>query len=132
MTQKQFGLFLLLSLLLLALLFSMRQHARATFLEQRESFVTFEQKARGLAWLKEKFQDKKWRRHQIENLKRISMPESVKERSGAEIYTFSGLDREKLQRLLRKLENSTLLIRKLDILKEEKRAEASVVVEIAK
>ncbi len=132
MTSKAFGLSTLVAVLLVALFFSMRQNAKMAFMEQRGSYVTFEQKARSISWLKEKFQDKKWRRHQIENLKRICAPESVKERTGVEIYTFSDLDRGKLQRLLRKLENSTLLIRKLDIFKEEKGAVATLVVEISK
>lgn len=115
MSQKNVLLFSLLSLLLLLLLYNMERHAREDFLAQKAQLVTFEKEAKEIGMLKKRFGDKKATRRALESLKRISTPQKEFVKGSSRVLVFEQLDGDKLNALLRKIANSGIVLKRLQV-----------------
>ena len=115
MSQKNILLFALVSVLMLLVIYNMKQNAKATFLSQKEQLVTFEKEAKEIGQLKKRFADKRANRRLLETLKRIAKPSKELDKSKEKILEFDQLNAQKLNALLRKIENSSLKIKRLTV-----------------
>jgi len=115
MSQKNILLFSLLSLLLLLLLYNMERHAREDFLAQKAQLATFEKEAKEIGMLKKRFGDKKTTQRALESLKRISTPQKEFVKGSSRILVFEQLNGNKLNALLRKIANSGIVIKRLQV-----------------
>ena len=115
MSQKNILLFAVVSLLMLLVIYNMKQNAKATFLSQKEQLVTFEKEAKEIGQLKKRFADKRANRRLLETLKRIAKPSKELDKSKEKILEFDQLNAQKLNALLRKIENSSLKIKRLTV-----------------
>ena len=115
MSQKNILLFALVSLLMLLVIYNMKQNAKATFLSQKEQLVTFEKEEKEIGQLKKRFADKRANRRLLETLKRIAKPSKELDKSKEKILEFDQLNAQKLNALLRKIENSSLKIKRLTV-----------------
>ncbi|RUM68073.1 MAG: hypothetical protein DSZ05_01690 [Sulfurospirillum sp.] len=131
MSQKNILLFALISFLLILLLYNIKQNARAEFVAQKEQLMTFEKEAKEIGQLKKRFADKRANRRLLETLKRIAKPSRELDKTKEKILEFEGLDAQKLNALLRKIENSSLKIKRLRV-KRIDDLHADVHLEIAK
>ncbi len=113
MSQRNLFLFVLLSLLLLGLLYSMKQNAYKAFVEQKTQLQTFEKEAKEIGMLKKRFSDKKVKQRTLLTIKRIATPQKEFVKGNLKILVFDQLDGRKLNALLRKIENSGLQIKRL-------------------
>ena len=115
MSQKNILLFTVVSVLMLLVIYNMKQNAKATFLSQKEQLVTFEKEAKEIGQLKKRFADKRANRRLLETLKRIAKPSKELDKSKEKILEFEQLKAQKLNALLRKIENSSLKIKRLTV-----------------
>ncbi len=115
MSQKNILLFALVSVLMLLVIYNMKQNAKSTFLSQKEQLVTFEKEAKEIGQLKKRFADKRANRRLLETLKRIAKPSKELDKSKEKILEFDQLNAQKLNALLRKIENSSLKIKRLTV-----------------
>jgi hypothetical protein len=115
MSQKNILLFALLSVLLLFMVYRMRDDARDAFVSQKEQVSTFEKEAKEIAMLKKRFSDKKGTKNALERLKRIATPKKEFVKGKSKILVFDQLDTAKLNALMRKIANSGLVIKHLTI-----------------
>jgi hypothetical protein len=115
MSQKNILLFALLSVLLLFMVYRMRDDAREAFVSQKEQVSTFEKEAKEIAMLKKRFGDKKGAKNALERLKRIAPPQKEFVKGKSKIVVFDQLDTAKLNALMRKIANSGLVIKHLTI-----------------
>lgn len=115
MSQKNILLFAVVSVLMLLVIYNMKQNAKATFLSQKEQLVTFEKEAKEIGQLKKRFADKRANRRLLETLKRIAKPSKELDKSKEKILEFDQLNAQKLNALLRKIENSSLKIKRLTV-----------------
>ncbi len=131
MSQKNIILFGLLSLLLLLLFYTMKQRAKEEFLAQKAQLVTFEKEAREIGELKKRFSDRRTNQRVLGTLKRIASPSKAYEKGKLKILEFDQLNAQKLNTLLRKIENSGLKIKRLSVSRIDD-LHAKVHLEIAK
>jgi hypothetical protein len=110
-------LFGVLAIVLLVFTYLKKDDARDSYMKQKEELLTFEKEAKELGVLKNK-QNKKTVQRVIQNLKKIQAPSKNFKKSGTRVLVFSELDASKLNRVIKKLQNSTLEIVKLDIIRE--------------
>ena len=115
MSQKNILLFAVVSVLMLLVIYNMKQNAKVTFLSQKEQLVTFEKEAKEIGQLKKRFADKRANRRLLETLKRIAKPSKELDKSKEKILEFDQLNAQKLNALLRKIENSSLKIKRLTV-----------------
>jgi len=131
MSQKNILLFALVSLLAILVVYNMKQNAKAEFVTQKEQLVTFENEAREIGQLKKRFADKRANRRLLETLKRIAKPSKEMDKSKEKILEFERLNAQKLNALLRKIENSSLKIKRLTVRRIDD-LHANVRLEVAK
>ena len=131
MSQKNILLFALVSLLAILVVYNMKQNAKAEFVTQKEQLVTFEKEAREIGQLKKRFADKRANRRLLETLKRIAKPSKEMDKSKEKILEFERLNAQKLNALLRKIENSSLKIKRLTVRRIDD-LHANVRLEVAK
>ncbi len=115
MTQKQSLLFFLLASLLVGLMYSMASRAKGDFFAQKERLELFSKDAKSLAALKSKFADKKSKQRTIKRLEHIATASKDFKKSDARVLVYEDLSANVLANLLRKIQNSTLAIKKLEI-----------------
>ncbi len=115
MSQKNLIIFAVVSILVLLLANSFKNSAYEEYLQQKEQLVTFEKEAEEIGALKKRFGDKKSANRFINNLKRVASPSNEKNRGNSIIYDFDDLNNQKLNLLLRKIENSGIKIKELKI-----------------
>ena len=115
MSQKNILLFVLVSVLILSVIYSMKENAKAVFLSQKEQLATFEKEAIEIGQLKKRFADKRANKRLLETLKRIAKPSRELDKSKEKILEFDQLNTQKLNTLLRKIENSSLKIKRLTV-----------------
>jgi len=111
--------------------YNMKQNAKAEFVTQKEQLVTFEKEAREIGQLKKRFADKRANRRLLETLKRIAKPSKEMDKSKEKILEFERLNAQKLNALLRKIENSSLKIKRLTVRRIDD-LHANVRLEVAK
>jgi len=131
MSQKNIILFAIVSVLLLLFVYNMKQNAYKEFLAQKEQLSTFEKEAKEIGALKKRFADKKANQRLLATLKRIAVPSKELEKSKRKILEFDQLNAQKLNALLRKIENSSLKIKRLAVDRTDD-LHAKVRLEIAK
>ncbi len=129
MSLKRSILFLFALVLALFLLFMMGQNAKKSYEKEKENIEIFAQEAKSLSTLKRKFGDKKAFSRAVSTLTRIAKPSKDYKKSDVRILLFENLAPSTLNNLLRKIENSTLLLKKLEITRQNS-ATASVRLEI--
>ncbi len=131
MTQKQSLLFFILAILLLFMVYMMGNNAKKSFFSEKESLEHFSKEAKSLATLKSKFSDKKSVQRTIKTLKRIAKVSKDYKKSDVRVLLYEDLSTATLGNLLRKIQNSTLNIKKLEI-KRLSETKASLRLEIKK
>ncbi len=115
MTQKQSLLFFILAFLLLFMVYMMGNNAKKSFFSEKESLELFSKEAKSLATLKNKFGDKKIVQRTIKTLNRIARATKDYKKSDVRVLMYEELSTATLGNLLRKIQNSTLNIKKLEI-----------------
>ena len=115
MTQKNTLIFIIVALLLLLLAYNMKSDAYHTYLEQKEQLVTFKKEAQEIGALKKRFKDKSAIRRLIDSLQRIAKPTKDYSKSKVRILVFENLQNSALNAILRKVENSGLKVKKLEV-----------------
>ena len=115
MSQKNLIIFTVISVAILLIADSFRKSAYGEYLQKKEQFVLFKKEAKEISALKKRFGDKRNAKKFINMLKRVVHPSSEKSRADSLIYDFENLNNQKLNLLLRKIENSGLKIKELTI-----------------
>jgi competence protein ComGC len=115
MSQKNIILFAIVSVLLLLLVHNLKQNAKEAFLMQKGQLVTFEKEAKEIGQLKRRFSDKQANMRTLNTLKRISKPSKEFDKGKKKVLEFDQLTVQKLNALLRKIENSSLKIKRLSV-----------------
>ncbi len=131
MTQKQSLLFFLLAFLILVLVYTMGINAKKNFFVEKNNVELFSKDAKSLASLKNKFADKKSRQRTIKSLERIAQADKDFKKSDVRVLVYENLSVTVLANLLRKIQNSTLTIKNLEIRRQDA-AKASLRMEIKK
>lgn len=99
--------------MVLFVLYMMGANAKKQYFAEQENLALFTQEAKSLAGLKSKFGDKKVMQRTLKTLMRIAPVGKDFKRSDARVLVFENLSASTLDALLRKIENSTLNIKKL-------------------
>jgi hypothetical protein len=115
MSQKQSLLFFLVAFLLLFTLYMMGANAKRDYFREKENLELFAQEAKSLAGLKSKFGDKKVLERTIKSLNRIATPSRDFKKSDIRVLVYENLSSSKLNTLLRKIGNSTLNLKRVEI-----------------
>jgi len=118
MTQNRFLLFLALGFVLLLFTYIQKEKSKDAYISQKEDLLVFEKEAKELGGLKSKHKDKKITKRTIASLQKIKASSKDFTRSDSRVLEFDGLDKRVLNQLIKKIQNSTLEIRKLDIIRE--------------
>ncbi len=131
MSQKNLIVFAVVSMLVLLLANGYKKSSYEEYLQKKKQLVTFEKEAEEISVLKKRFGDKKSARRLINTLKRVASPTNEKSRPGSVVYDFDNLNNQKLNLLLRKIENSGIKIKELKITRVQPQ-KAKVRLEVAK
>ncbi len=115
MTQKNTLIFVVVSILLLALFYHLKSDAKEDYFEQKKQLVLFQKEAKEIGALKKRFKDKSMTRRLIASLERISKPTKDQSKSKVRVLVFENLGNNALNAILRKVENSGLKVKKLQI-----------------
>ncbi len=115
MTQKNTFIFIIVSVLLLLMVYNMKNNAYHTYIEKKEQLVTFKQEAREIGALKKRFKDKSATRRLISTLEKLAKPSKDYDKSKVHILVFENLPNNVLNAILRKIENSGLKVKKLEV-----------------
>ncbi len=102
-------------LLLLFVLYMMGNNAKKAYVSQKSALERFESQAHSLATLKEKFGDKNAMNRTLKTLERIAPVSKDLQKSSSRLLMYDNISATTLGNLLRKIENSTLNIKKLEI-----------------
>lgn len=124
-------MFVALALVLLLFVYIQKERAKDVYISEKEALLVFEKEAKELGSLKSKHKDKKLITRAIASLQRIKATSKDFTKSDSRVLEFDGLDKRVLNQLIKKIQNSTLEIRKLDIIRESK-STAKLRVEIKK
>ncbi len=131
MTQKRFILFAVFSLVLLLFVYIKKESAKKEYLSKKIELLDFEKEAKELATLKSKYKDKKTITRLISSLKRIKVPSKDFTKQDIRVLEFEKLDIRALNQLIKKIQNATFVITKLEIIRESD-TDAKLRVEIKK
>ncbi|HIP02208.1 MAG TPA: hypothetical protein EYH01_07185 [Campylobacterales bacterium] len=131
MSRNRFLMFAALGLVLLLFTYIQKERAKDAYMSQKEDLLVFEKEAKELGGLKSKHGDKKAISRSVSTLLKIKAPSKDFTKSNSRVLEFEGLDKRVLNQLIKKIQNSTLEIRKLDIIRESASA-AKLRVEIKK
>ncbi len=115
MSQKQSLFFITGLLAILIVVFMLGNNAKKSYLQEKQVLETFEREASSLGVLKRKFGDKKVYERTIKNLNRIAAPSKDFKKGDRRVQIYENLSPSTLNVLLRKIANSTLNIKKLEI-----------------
>jgi ABC-type multidrug transport system fused ATPase/permease subunit len=114
MSKKYSLLFIALSLLLIVASYILAYNAKREYKEELKSLKSFEVEAHSLARLKKKF-DKKSDQRVINSLNRIKQASKDYKKANSRVLVFENLSPSTFSQLLRKIENSTLIVKNLSI-----------------
>ncbi len=115
MSQKNLIIFVVSSILVLLIAYSMKNSAQKEYMQSKQELTVFDKEVKELAALKKRFGNKKNIKRVIETLKRAVKPSSEKNRGATILYDFENLNNQKLNVLLRKIENSGIKVKELRI-----------------
>lgn len=118
MSRDRFILFTLLAVILLVFTYVKKENAKDVYMSQKEDLLIFEKEAKELGGLKSKHKDKKLIQKTLRYLQKIKAPSKDYTKSDSRVLEFENLDKSLLNQLIKKIQNSTLEIRKLDIIRE--------------
>lgn len=118
MSRNRFLMFVALGLVLLLFTYIQKERAKDDYKSAKEDLLVFEKEAKELGGLKSKHGDKKAISRSISTLLKIKAPSKDFTKSDTRVLEFEGLDKRVLNQLIKKIQNSTLEIRKLDIIRE--------------
>lgn len=118
MSRNRFLLFALLGVILLLFAYIQKERARDAYMSQKEALLVFEKEAKELGGLKSKHKDKKLIQRTIKYLQKIKATSKDFIKSDSRVLEFDNLDKSVLNQLVKKIQNSTLEVRKLDIIRE--------------
>ena len=93
----------------------MGNNAKKSFFSEKESLELFSKEAKSLTSLKSKFGDKKNVQRTIKTLSRIAPATKDFKKSDVRVLVYENLSTATLGNLVRKIGNSTLNIKKLEI-----------------
>jgi hypothetical protein len=111
-------MFVVLGLVLLLFVYIQKEHAKDAYMSQKEDLLIFEKEAKEIGGLKSKHRNKKAISRSLSTLLKIKVPSKDFTKSDSRVLEFEGLDKRVLNQLIKKIQNSTLEIRKLDIIRE--------------
>ncbi len=115
MSQKQSLLFFLAAFVVLFMVYMMGNNAKSAYFTEKENLESFSKEAKSLAALKGKFGDKKNMDKTIKTLNRIVQVSKDFKKSDVRVLLYENLTTVTLGNLIRKIGNSTLNIKKLEI-----------------
>lgn len=115
MSQKQSLLFFVAAFVVLFIVYMMGNNAKKTYFNEKETLESFSKEAKSLASLKSKFGDKKIVDKTIKTLGRIAPVSKDFKKSDVRVLVYENLTISKLGNLIRKIGNSTLNVKKLEI-----------------
>ncbi len=118
MSQKQSLVFFMAAFLVLFMLYMMGQNAKKGYFSEKERLETFEKEAKSIGALKGKFGDKKVLERTLKTLSRITPASRDFKKSDVRVLVYENLAPSTLNSLLRKIENSTLLLKKLEVTRQ--------------
>jgi hypothetical protein len=118
MTRKRLLFFVVLGLIVILFAYVQKNRAQEDYLSQKESLLVFEKEAKELGSLKNKHKDKKISKRVLSNLKKIKEPSKDYKKSNSRVLEFSDINSKVLNRLIKKIQNSTLEIQKFDVIRE--------------
>ncbi len=117
MTQNRLILFASLGLILLLFAYIQKERAISDYMTQKEELLVFEKEAKELGALKLKHKNKKSIERTLKTLTRIKAPSKDFTKSTLRVLEFDGLDVRVLNQLIKKIQNSSLPISKLEIVR---------------
>ena len=118
MRVTNFLFFIAFSVVLLLVVYIQKQSAKDEYIKQKQEIVLFEKEAKELAYLKKKYKDKKIAKRFVSNLQKIKAPSKDFTKSNSRVLEFDSLDARELNQLVKKIQNQTLQIKKVDIIRE--------------
>ncbi len=118
MRATNFLFFIAFSVVLLLVLYIQKQSAKDEYIKQKQEILLFEKEAKELAMLKKKYKDKKIAKRFVLNLQKIKAPSKDFTKSDSRVLEFDSLDARELNQLIKKIQNQTLQIKKIDIIRE--------------
>ena len=118
MTRNIVTLFLVLSVMILLFTYIKKEDAKQSYITQKEELLVFEKEAKELGVLTQKYKNKRAIQRLVSSLIKIKAPAKDFKKSDVRVLEFDSLDLQTLNRLIKKIQNSTLDIRKLDIVRE--------------
>jgi len=130
MSKRDSIIFIAVALMLIFGLYLAKKSAKNSYQNEIENLSKFEVEAKSLARLKSTIGDDKDKRV-ILSLNRIKAPSKDIKKSDSHIYLYENLSLNTLSSMLRKIQNSTLIIKKLEI-KRESDNSANLRLEIGK
>ena len=117
MSLKQSLFALVAAVFALLLMFMMGQNAKKSYIQEQASLESFSKEAKSLAGLKAKFSNKENVQRAIQTLNRIARPAKDFKKSDVQVLVYENLKESTLGVMLRKIENGTLDIKKLDVIR---------------
>ena len=118
MSQKQSLLFFVGAFLVLLMVGMMGSNAKRSYFLEKENLESFSQEAKSLAGLKRKFGDKEQMQRALKTLGRIAPVSKDFKKSDVRVLVYENLAASTLNNLLHKIENSTLNIKTLEIIRK--------------
>ncbi len=115
MSKKNLLIFLVLIILLLVFAFSLVRDVKSEFYNKKSEIEIFNKEAKELAQLKKKYKNKKDIKRAIIGLNRISRTTKDFTKSDQRVLVFDKLNRSKLNKLVKKIINSSLELKKVVI-----------------
>ena len=119
MSTRNLLIFISLILLVLVLAFSMVNQIKSEFYNKKSEIELFSKEAKELAQLKRKYKNKKSIKKTISSLKRIAPIAKDFTKSDQRVLVFDKLSKVKLNKLVKKIINSSLELKKITINRSE-------------
>jgi hypothetical protein len=107
-----------LGIVILLFTYIQKEDAKKSYMSQKEDLILFEKEAKELGVLKTKHKDKKLTKRIVDALRSIKSPAKDYKMAGTRVLEFDDVDARVLNRLIKKIQNSTLNLTKLDILRD--------------
>ncbi len=128
MTKNRIFIFIALSAVILLFTYIKKENAKLSYIDQKKEILIFEKEAKELGVLQNKHKDKKSLKKLIKTLIAIKSPTKDYKKTNVRVLEFENINKRVLNRLLKKIQNSSLELRKLDIIRQTD-SEAKVRVE---